>query len=443
MYPHMVNPLPSLMIACMEQDSSDGSLTTGHTVPRGSPLFAEAKEGEVCRFQTCYDTTLWPVHIEHAEVVAFDRFELPRTMPKTSRVLRLRLVCDAGPFSDLPLKSLRIYLGGDQRVRHELYEALFLKDAPFVFGTVDAEEQTWNFVEPGALAPVGFAENESLFPFMDRGYDAYRLLYEYFHFQDKFLFFDINGLQTQGITQDSMEILIALPDEARLDGDNVSAANFLLGETRPGFTGSDMLLTFVGPRFDPKMPPVQTVFADIWCTNRALAEQIPAGGMLQSEQALPVQRIYCLERLCTTRHPPQDGETQWRLISQMSLNHLSLTCEEEGMVALKEMLRLHADLQSSPTIPEIKGIEDMNASVVTRRVGKDAWRGFIQGVKISLTLNEDVYAGTSAFLFSAVLYRFFGLYGALNSFAELEVRRTHQPGVWKVWPPQTGDKPLQ
>ncbi|MCP4923867.1 MAG: type VI secretion system baseplate subunit TssF [bacterium] len=524
MYPHMVNPLPSLAIACLEQDPGDGQLTTGHTIPRGSPLFAEAKEGEVCRFRTCYDATLWPIHIEKAEVVAADRFELPREMPKTSRVLRLQLVCDTGPFGELPLDSLRLHLGGDQRVRHDLYEALFLKDAPFVFGSKVEETQTWNYVESGSVTPVGFSEDESLFPFMDRGYDAYRLLYEYFHFQDKFLFFDIHGFKTQGIESDTLDVLIALPDEARLDGDNVSAANFLLGcvpiinlfsktsepihldqrsveyrlvadfrrerttevhsirqvfsaenigddpeeiapyfgynhallesgcdafwhvrrrrETRPGFTGSDMLLTFVGPRFDPKRPPVQTVFADVWCTNRSLAEQIPAGGILQSEEGLPVQKIYCLERPCATRHPPQEGETQWRLISQMSLNHLSLTCEEEGLKALKEMLRLHADLQSAPIIPEIKGIQDMKASVVTRRVGQDAWRGFTQGVKISLTLDEDVYAGTSAFLFATVLSRFFGLYGALNSFSELEVYRAHQPGVWKIWPPQAGDKPL-
>ena len=42
---------------------------------------------------------------------------------------------------------------------------------------------------------MGFEEDESLLPYPRRSFDGYRLLQEYFTFSEKFLFFELSGLE--------------------------------------------------------------------------------------------------------------------------------------------------------------------------------------------------------------------------------------------------------
>jgi type VI secretion system protein ImpG len=53
------------------------------------------------------------------------------------------------------------------------------------------------------VQPVGFAEEEALIPYPLNTFRGYRYLQEYFAFQDKFLFVDVNGL----------DMLKALPED--------------------------------------------------------------------------------------------------------------------------------------------------------------------------------------------------------------------------------------
>jgi type VI secretion system protein ImpG len=50
-------------------------------------------------------------------------------------------------------------------------------------------------LEPGCIRMVGFDPEESLLPYDRRSTDGYRLLQEYFTFPEKFLFFDLGGLE--------------------------------------------------------------------------------------------------------------------------------------------------------------------------------------------------------------------------------------------------------
>ena len=61
-----------------------------------------------------------------------------------------------------------------------------------------------NLKLPGdRVQPVGFAEEEALIPYPLNTFRGYRYLQEYFAFQDKFLFVDLDGL----------EVLQTLPQE--------------------------------------------------------------------------------------------------------------------------------------------------------------------------------------------------------------------------------------
>ncbi|EKD35359.1 MAG: hypothetical protein ACD_75C01944G0001 [uncultured bacterium] len=136
------------------------------------------------------------------------------------------------------------------------------------------------------------------------------------------------------------------------------------------------------------------------------------------------------------RRPALSGASQWRLISHLSLNHLSLL-ESEG-AALKDMLRLY-DFEDSPaTRQQINGIVSVTSRHVTRRIGAL----FCRGVEVTIEFDERQFVGNGVYLFASVLERFLGEYVSLNSFVQLVAKSRQRKEVMKKWPPRNGDRVL-
>jgi type VI secretion system protein ImpG len=208
---------------------------------------------------------------------------------------------------------------------------------------------------------------------------------------------------------------------------------------RKDMPGTDIYLNFLDLDFRPSQPASQIIMVNTLCTNRILSEQVPAGCVLQIEEAAPLSRITALIKPSIARMPPMDGQTAWRLVSHLSVNHLSLNNEEEGLRAFRELLRLYATGDASAE-QQISGIRSMKTRPIVRRVGADAWRGFCRGNEVTLELDERRYVGSSTYLFAAVLNRFLALYATVNSFTQLRISSVQRSGIWKTWPPQAGDR---
>jgi type VI secretion system protein ImpG len=203
-----------------------------------------------------------------------------------------------------------------------------------------------------------------------------------------------------------------------------------------------MYVSFVDLHFRPAQPPLSTVFAHTLCTNRGLCEQMPAGAALQIEEAAPLQEIVCLRKPTPQITVPLGGRALWLLISQLSLNHLSLSEGLDSLHGFQEILRLYRATAHTSSENQILGITKMSTRPVVRHIGQDAWRGFCQGLEVTLEFDEALYVGNSALLMSSVLSRFFGLYAYVNSFTELVVKSRQRQGVWKRWPPVAGEQGL-
>lgn len=207
---------------------------------------------------------------------------------------------------------------------------------------------------------------------------------------------------------------------------------------RKDIAGGELLISFVDRDFDPMSPSAQTVYAHTLCTNRRLAEQLPHGARLEMDSSAPVARIETLHRPTPQLDPPPTTESRWRLISQLSLNHLSLSGDEAGLKAMREILGLHAASAEPAVQRQIAGLRSLTTRPVVGRMGREAWRGFIQGTEITVTLDEEAFAGTNGFVFASVLRHFFGLYATVNGFTQLVLRTTRSQEIWKRWPPLTG-----
>ena len=518
LYPQLTLPLPPMAIARFEADPARIKLTTGHVLPRHTPLFAQSAEGLSCRFRTCYEVTLWPIRVTEAALEPAADYDFLNARPEIGAVLRIRISATGGSLADLSLTKLRFFLNGAPVLTNVVYDQLFTS----VIDIALAGDATSDPVRLGfdALKAVGFASDEDVLPYPQHALPGYRLLQEYFNFPDKFLFFDLMRLECLEADKFA-DILFLLPqmpksnlpidrelfslgctpiinlfpkttEPIRLDHyhleyrlipdirrertteihsiNKVSASSnpqeasreyvpfysFRHTEQSPGpsafwiarrsptgredLPGTDLHLSFVDLDFKPAIDSGSTVFAHALCTNRWLATELPDGAKLQIEESAPVLGIRCLGKPTTPVYPPMGGRTLWQLISNLSLNHLSLSSDLKSLEALKEMLQLYSFGTRDTIQQQINGIRQMECKRITRLIGADAWRGFCQGTEVTLTFDRSVYVASSAVILASVLRHFLALHASVNSFVQVIAKESLKEGEWKRWPPLAGEQ---
>src|SRR5262249_22229702 len=222
--------------------------------------------------------------------------------------------------------------------------------------------------------------------------------------------------------------------------------------TREGDRGTEVFLTLVDLGAQPHLPQASTLVVRATCTNRDLAGHLQRAGdalYRELEPAAPLPAIRCLRSPTLPLRPPRRRGAQWRLLSHLSLNHLSLTDPVEGKAALQEILRLYdfSDPESGQQLGEVarllvEGVTAGSSRPVVGRAGTAAASGFCRGVEVTVELDEEKYVGTGVYLFAAVLERFLGLYATINSFSQLVARTKQSEVPFKRWPPRAGDQPL-
>jgi type VI secretion system protein ImpG len=212
---------------------------------------------------------------------------------------------------------------------------------------------------------------------------------------------------------------------------------------KKGDPGTEVHLSFVDFNFRPTLPAAETLTIHTTCLNRDLPGKLPFGGAqgdFELEGATPLSRIHCLTKPTPTARPPQRRGGQWRLISHLALNYLSIC--DGGREALQEILMLY-DFGDSPVIrQQIAGITNVTSRRVVRRPGSMPWNGFCRGIEVTMEFDEAKFVGTGAFLFASVLEKFLGLYASLNSFSQLVATTKQRKEALKRWPPRAGEQIL-
>lgn len=212
-------------------------------------------------------------------------------------------------------------------------------------------------------------------------------------------------------------------------------------------SGSDLWIRITDRNFDAAKPAEQTLTVHATCTNRNAPQRLtggPNGTPLVCDIALPIRSVRCLSRPTSPMQPPLGPRDAWRLISHLSLNHLSLSDERFATPALQEILRLYdfADRNNDRrrailNSEMIDGLVSLSSRPTTCRIGGPQTGGFCRGVAVDLVLDEESYRGVGGYLFASVLERFFAEYATVNSFTRLTLT-TKQSGVVKTWPARAG-----
>src|SRR5208283_413746 len=115
-------------------------------------------------------------------------------------------------------------------------------------------------------------------------------------------------------------------------------------------TGTDVFLVPFDPDFDAERPADAVLSVDALCTNRDLPADLPFGGghprLKLVDSVAGIARIACLTAPTIPLRAPLRERGFWRLVSHLSLGHLSLVNGAAGADALKEVLRLY-DMRDS------------------------------------------------------------------------------------------------
>jgi type VI secretion system protein ImpH len=186
--------------------------------------------------------------------------------------------------------------------------------------------------------------------------------------------------------------------------------------------GYETEITIVDIDFDPAAVATHTLSIELTGTNRDFPSQLlynQPGGDLKMGTSNDASDIRLLRKPTPTWRFARVGGVHWRLISHLSLNHLSLA--DGGLDSFREMLTLY-DLPRSPsTQRQIGGIHAISYHTATIWLPGNPFPCLVRGLEVRMTIDEDAFVGVGIHAFAQVIDRFLGLYVHANSFTQLLV----------------------
>ncbi len=214
---------------------------------------------------------------------------------------------------------------------------------------------------------------------------------------------------------------------------------------RTGYIGSEIFLSLVDQSEAPYRGDLRQLTIYALCTNRDLALLLPQGGRTDFTLIVsaPAESVRVLRGPSRPAPSLAEREITWRLVSQLGLNYLTLTelDREQGAASLRRLLELYTGLADPQTARQVEGVQGLALRPVTRRLPRPGPLVFGRGVELTLSFDEEAFAGAGAFLLGLVLERFFARHVALNTFTETVVRSV-QRGEIARWSPRPGERPI-
>ncbi len=216
--------------------------------------------------------------------------------------------------------------------------------------------------------------------------------------------------------------------------------------TRSSYIGSELYISLVDSHEAPYRSSLRQLEVSTLCTNRDLPLQLPIGRGKTDftlDTGAPVESIRCLAGPTKPLASRADGDVAWRLISQLSLNYLSIadSADGRGAAALRDLLSLYADMRDPAVQKQIEGIHSIASKTITRRLPTEGLVTYGRGLEIELTCDDSAYEGTGTFLLGAVLDEFFTRHASINSFTETVVRTLDRGEVMR-WPARLGRRQI-
>jgi len=221
---------------------------------------------------------------------------------------------------------------------------------------------------------------------------------------------------------------------------------------RSSYIGSEVFVSLVDPANAPYAEELRQLSVSALVSNRDLPMLLPGAGQRDAatgaaawslDATAPVKAVQCLRGPTPVVQRLVRGDLGWSLISQLTLNYLSMAGEEplKAAAALRSLLSLHGPEGDASWRKQVESIRAVTARQVTRRLPGPGRLAFGAGVQIDVELDDMGQQGSSAVLLGSVLERFMARQAAINSFTQVRLS-TPARGLVMQWPPRMGQQAI-
>lgn len=207
-------------------------------------------------------------------------------------------------------------------------------------------------------------------------------------------------------------------------------------------SGFEQFISFIREDETSYIPEeTETISIELICSNRNLPEALAIGDIcIPTEMTPSYVDFENITQPTPPLRPVLDGSLHWKLISNLSLNYLSLL-EIEPLSAIIRAYDFRAteDEQAKRHLQQrLEGMESITTAPIDRLV-----KGLpVRGIFSTMTINaENFHSEGELYLFGSVLSHFFALFSSINAFHELEMVNSANNETYS-WPPQKGTQPL-
>jgi type VI secretion system protein ImpG len=511
LWPNYLRPIPACSILRYQPaDNISGAVP----IKRGTMVESTPVEGTSCRFRTAYDTEILPLRLTDHRILERDG----------KGILALHFETIQVPLDNIPITKLRFFLAGEKAIAYTIYYTLAaqVREVQVVLHDAKKEEQITARLSPKAIRPVGFNEDEGLFPYPANTFPGYRIVQEYFCFTEKFLFLEVAELD-KGLNRDVLApfkgarefqlhfVLDELPEQHEsFRTENwqlfctpvvnlfpMDSSPLLIDQRQPEYRivpdpsrpyhfttysvdqvstwtndsrsrhyytsfesfehhtkedkayyrlrirpsmqdeSTESYISIVHLQDSPHTAQEETLSLELTCTNRLLPRHLGVGDICVHADDTPDTVVFKnITPVVPPFSPPLEGDLFWRLMSNMSLNYISLTSPN----ALRAVLSSY-DFRAPHDRPRARILEkNLKAIVSTACTETDRiYNGLpVRGTQTRLVLDQRGFSCEGEmYLFGSVLNEFLALYATVNSFHQLIVQEA-KLGEEYEWPARLG-----
>ncbi|OLQ84321.1 type VI secretion protein [Vibrio ponticus] len=205
--------------------------------------------------------------------------------------------------------------------------------------------------------------------------------------------------------------------------------------------GFDSFISFVRGDETTSVGIDEAVSIKLTCTNRLLPLELGIGDIcVPTDSSPPFATFKNITVPSQSLRPVLDGSLLWTLISNLSLNYLSLLSKEALSCVLRAYdFRALVDRQAERVAKKrLEAIVKVDSQPIDKIL-----RGLpVRGLRSTLHIDQNGFASEGdLFLFGTVLSHFFSLYASINSFHELVVVNVTNQEKY-TWGMQSGMQPL-
>ena len=255
----------------------------------------------------------------------------------------------------------------------------------------------------------------------------------------------INHVFIQGKAEQERTMVPVQPlfgiDHSRIEGDaGIYWQSFQRETMNAAGAERKVFIAFANRSIQPTVPKADIVTLSLTCTNLAIPTLMNNGhpdGDFDSDLPLAGLKISALNRPTRPILPPDKSAVRWRLISQLSLNHMLLS-GSQGVQVLRETLMLY-NFHDLPSITRlINMILHLDVQPITTRLVASDPQTLARGIALTLTFTHDALNEPEYFLLCCFLDHFLGLYAPVNSFTRVTTLIENEEHTRRIWPVRAG-----